>query len=141
MNDINPDRKAFHKGEYLNYSVDELASLIDQMSSNPARHTAEAHEGLREALIERKLDARTLLMNLRIDELKESQAERVREQWKKDRSKKFDRRLGRVLGFFGIPMSLVVGWVSLAQAHLGGLAAALVWLGLSIWTAFFYKGD
>jgi hypothetical protein len=141
MIEMNLDRKALHKAEYLNYSVDELAVLTEQMARDPARYTPGARDALKEALIERNLDAGTLLRNLRADEFKDAQVTLAKEQRKQARSKTFTRRSGRVIGSLGIPMSIVVGGLSIAQAHFGGLAASVAWLGCSIWMAFYYEGD
>lgn len=138
---MNPDRRALPKAEYLEYSVDELAVLTDQMVSDPARYTPEAHDALKEVLIERNLNADSLLRDLRADEFKDRQIAFAKEQKRDARSKKFTRRLGRVIGFLGIPMSIAVGGLSIAQTHFGGLITSVVWLGCSIWMAFYYQGD
>lgn len=135
------DRKAIHKADYLKYSVDELAVLTNQVASDPARYTHEARDALKEVLIERNLDAGTLLRNLRAEELRDRQVAIAKEQKEKARSKTFTRRLGRLIGFIGIPMSILIGGVSIAQAHFGGLIGSVAWLISSIWIAFYYHGD
>ncbi len=138
---MSTDKKALHKSEYLKYSVNELAMLIDKLVSDPARYTPEARDAMKEVLIERNLDAGTLLTNLRAEELKDHQAILAKEQKKKARSKTFTRRLGRVIAFIGIPMSILVGWLSISQSHLGGLIGSVAWLASSIWMGFYYQGD
>lgn len=138
---MDTDRKALHRSEYVKYSVDELAMLIDRLVSDPARYTPEARDALKEVLIERNLDAGTLLKNLRAEELKDHQTILAKEQKRKIRSTTFHRRLGRVLAFIGIPMSILVGWLSISQSHLGGLIGSVAWMASSIWMGFYYQGD
>lgn len=138
---MNPDKKALHKAGYKKYSVDELAILIDQVVSNPTRYTPEAHDAIKEVLIERNLDVDILLKNLRADEFKDRQMLLAKEHKRSVRSKTFTRRLGRVIGFVGIPMSILVGGLSIAQSHFGGLIGSVAWLASAIWMAFYYQGD
>lgn len=57
------------------------------------------------------------------------------------RSKKLTRGVGRLTGFLGIPISIIVGGLSAGQMHVGGLVASIAWLGCSVWLAFYYQGD
>jgi hypothetical protein len=109
--------------------------------TNPGAYTAEAVEAWKETLVERKLDTQALLTNLRASQVNERETARIQQQYRDTRSKNFTRRLGRFFGFLGIPLSIAIGGISLAQSHFGGLVASAAWLGCSVWLAFYYKGD
>ncbi len=57
------------------------------------------------------------------------------------RSKKLTLGVGRLTGFLGIPISIIVGGLSAGQMHFGGLITSIAWLGCSVWLAFYYEGD
>ncbi|PWB40780.1 MAG: hypothetical protein C3F19_09830 [Rhodocyclales bacterium] len=135
------DRKAFHKAEYLAYSLDQLEVLTDQMVSEPTRFTPEAREAWKEVLTEQRLDADVLLRNLRASQIKDRQVSQAKVQKSAARSKKLTRRVGRLIGFLGIPLSIMVGGLSAVQMHVGGLVGSVAWLGCSFWLAFYYQGD
>jgi len=138
---MNPDRKAIHKAEYLAYSLDQLEALTDEMVSIPTRFTPEALEAWKEVLTERHLDADGLLRNLQINQVKDRQIFKAKEQKSASSSKKLTRRVGRSIGFLGIPLSIIVGGLSAVQMHVGGLVASIAWLGCAVWMAFYYHGD
>ena len=138
---MNKSQKAFHKNEYLEYSTDELEELSEKMVDNKEAYTLEAQEAWKEVLLERKLDVQTVLRNRqesRMDDHLFLQKKKLRELKK---SKKSTRRLGKIFGFLGIPISVAIILVSLLQSHIGGLLASVVFLGCSIWMAFYYEGD
>ncbi len=135
------DRKAFHRSEYLGYSLEQLAELTERIASNREAYTIEAREAWKEVLLERNLDAQGLLRNRQASRMEELQELAIAKKRKDERSKKVTRRLGKFLGLLGIPMSIGIAALSIADSHMGGLVASIVFLGYSIWLAFFYRGD
>lgn len=135
------ERVDFFKVQYERYTVDEIEDLVARIAAHPDAFTSEAKNACDQVLSNRNFSADTLLKSRKKHEQEDRQRAREVQSRAEARSQKLTRRVGKLVGFFGIPGSLLIAGLSISQEHFGGLVASILFFGCAVWLAFYYQGD
>lgn len=138
---MNRDLGASLRQQYLDLTEDEFDSLVVRIHQSPENFVEEPRSACRSVMVERGLSLRASLT--RLSEAATQDANLVQSKMQKNAASRrcSTRTLGRIFGFIGIPLSLVIFGAAFSQDHPGGMGASLVFFAASCWSAFFYQGD
>lgn len=138
---MNRDLEASLRQQYLDLTEDEFDSLVVRIHQSPENFIEEARSACRSVMVERGLSLRASLTRLSEAATQDANLAQSKMQKNAASRRRSTRTLGRIFGFIGIPLSLVIFGAAFSQDHPGGMGASLVFFAASCWSAFFYQGD